>query len=164
MSEGTPLEAIEQGDIQNEADAARMQEILRDIDQPSGGSAPMGTLPSMQQSSGPMRMPMQAPMYNPQMMMPQQQKQAYVPVQDEEDVKPKKKNIWSSILERLRDPLFVIVLMFVLSLPALHTQLAKYASWAFAVGGQLSWLGLGSLSLTAGLLFGLYRVIIDLLG
>jgi hypothetical protein len=162
MADGTPLESLENGDIQNAADSARMQEIMRDIDTPSGGSAPMGTLPAMQQSSGPMRMP-QPPMYNPNMQHQMQMQPQYVPVDDEE-AKPKKKNIWSSILDRIRDPLIVVLLVFVLSLPALHTQLAKYASWAFAVGGQLSWLGLGSLSLLAGILFATYRGVSDLVG
>jgi len=161
MADGTPLESLENGDVQNTADAARMQEIMRDIDTPSGGAAPMGTLPAMQQSSGPMRpMMQQPPMYNPNVQMQQQQ---YVPV-EEEETKPKKKNIWSSILDRMKDPLIVALLVFLLSLPVLHTQLAKYASWAFAVGGQLSWLGLGSVSLLAGLLFGVYRGVSDLVG
>jgi hypothetical protein len=160
MADGTPLESLENGDVQNAADAARMQEIMRDIDTPSGGAAPMGTLPAMQQSSGPMRpMMQQPPMYNPNVQMQQQ----YVAV-EEEETKPKKKNIWSSILDRMKDPLIVALLVFLLSLPVLHTQLAKYASWAFAVGGQLSWLGLGSVSLLAGLLFGIYRGVSDLVG
>ena len=73
-----------------------------------------------------------------------------------------KKNFWSTTLERIRDPLFVSILVFVLSLPVLHTLLGKYASWAFAVGGQLSWLGLISLSLLSGLLFGTYKTVSDL--
>jgi len=163
MADGTPLESLENGDVQNTADAARMQEIMRDIDTPSGGAAPMGTLPAMQQSPGPMRpMMQQQPMYNPNVQM--QQQQQYVAVEEEEESKPKKKNIWSSILDRMKDPIVVALLVFVLSLPVLHTQLAKYASWAFAVGGQLSWLGLGSVSLLAGLLFGVYRGVSDLVG
>jgi len=163
MADGTPLESLENGDVQNAADAARMQEIMRDIDTPSGGAAPMGTLPSMQQSSGPMRpMMQQPPMYNPHVQM--QQQQQYVAVEEEEESKPKKKNIWSSILDRMKDPIVVALLVFVLSLPVLHTQLAKYASWAFAVGGQLSWLGLGTVSLLAGLFFGVDRGVSDLVG
>lgn len=157
MADGTPLESLENGDIPNAADAARMQEIMSDINAPS---PPMGSLPAMQQSTGPMRMPpQQPPMYNPNVQA--QQQPQYVAV-EEEEVKPKKMNIWSSILERIRDPLFVVLLVFVLSLPVLHTQLAKYASWAFAVGGQLSWLGLGALSLLAGVLFASYRGVMDL--
>jgi hypothetical protein len=162
MADGTPLESLETGEVQNTADAARMQEIMNDINQPSGAQSPMGALPSMQQSPGPMRpMLQQPPMYNPTMQF--QQQQQYVPV-EEEDARPTKKNVWSSIFDRLRDPLVVAILMFVLSLPVLHTQLAKVIPWAFAVGGQLSWLGLGTLSLFAGVSFGAYRGIYDLVG
>ena len=80
----------------------------------------------------------------------------YVPVAEEEPAEPKK-NIWSMILEQVRDPLFVVGLFFLLSLPVFHTFVGKYASWAFAVGGQLSWLGLASLSILAGLIFALFQ-------
>jgi hypothetical protein len=165
MSDGTSLEDLERGDVSNQADAARMQDILKDIDAPSAASGPMGGMPSMQQSPGPMRMQQMPPMYDPRAFQQQQQQRQYVPVDEEEEVKPRarKSNIWSSILERLRDPLVVGLLVLILVFPALHTQLAKYASWAYAVGGQLNYIGLGAISLLAALVFGIYKVVSDLL-
>jgi hypothetical protein len=165
MSDGTSLEDLERGDVSNQADAARMQDILKDIDAPSAASGPMGGMPSMPQSPGPMRM-QQPPMYDPRAFQQQpQQRQQYVPVDEEEEVKPRarKSNIWSSILDRLRDPLVVGLLVLILIFPALHTQLAKYASWAYAVGGQLNYIGLGAISLLAALIFGIYKAVSDLL-
>jgi len=86
---------------------------------------------------------------------------AYIPV--EEDA-PRKPSLVSGLAERVRDPLFVTLLMFVLSLPMLHTALNKHAAWAFAVGGQLSWIGLITLSVVAGLLFGIYKTTVDIFG
>jgi len=164
MSDGTSLEDLERGDVPNQADAARMQDILKDIDAPNAAASPMGGMPSMPQSPGPMRMP--PPMYDARAFQ-HPQRQQYVPVDEEEEVavkqRPRKGNIWSSILDRLKDPLIVGLLILVLSFPALHTQLAKYASWAYAVGGQLNYIGLGAISLLGALIFGIYKTISDLL-
>jgi hypothetical protein len=170
MSEGTPIDALESGEIANEADSHTMAQILSDINA-SGAEVQSSThAPPMQptQPMGPM-MPQGPPMYNPMMgggsmhhMM--QPPQNYIPVH-EDDYRPKKKtNGWSSALEFVRDPIFVALLVFVVSLPVLHTTYAKYASWAFAVGGQLSWLGLISLSVMAGVLFGLYKGAVHAIG
>jgi hypothetical protein len=184
MSDGTPLDALENGDIENAADAEKMQAILSDINA-SGADIGRGqqstqamqqTMPqAMQSMQQPMQpMPMQPMQPMPPMMMhappqyqeaPPQYQHHYVPV-DEPDYKPKKKktNIWTSILERIRDPIFVILIVFLVSLPVLHTFAAKHAAWAFAVGGQLSWFGLTAVSLLAGILFGVYRATSDVLG
>ncbi len=82
----------------------------------------------------------------------------------DEEYRPRRKNMWGSITEKLRDPLIVSIIVFVLSLPVLHTMLAKYVGWAFAVGGQLSWLGLIALSLLAGVIFGLTQGLTKLMG
>lgn len=158
MSDGTSLEDLETGNVSEQADAARMAEILNDINAPSTQPMmpPMGSMPGMPQA-GPMRqMPPMAPMYNPNPPTVQ-----YVPI-DEEVPKKKKGNIWSSVLEHIQDPLIVAVLIFALSFPALHTQFAKYASWAYGVGGQLSWLGLVAISFLGAVVFGLYRAARDL--
>lgn len=172
-SDGTPLEALETGEIENTADSNRMQAILRDMNAPNGEGPrsnslpPMASQPNLQDMQP---MPSRQPM-PPMLQMsshPEYQNQApprererpqrpkHVPVADEEPAEPKK-NIWSTILEQIRDPIFVFALFFVLSLPAFHTLLGKYATWAFSVGGQLSWLGLASLSLAAALIFGLFK-------
>jgi len=159
MSEGTPLDDLESGNVANEADAAKMREILRDIDAPNASDEMAPARPSRNEQH------MQQPpmhMYNPNVQ--QQQRQGYTPIDEEVPVKPKKKNIWSSLLEGIRDPIIVAILVFVLSLPALHTFAGKYTPWAFAVGGQLSWIGLGAMSFVAALMFGSYRGVLALTG
>jgi hypothetical protein len=165
MSEGTSLEDLEAGgDISAAADEAKMAEIMREINTPDGGSG--GGMPPMGGVMQPRAPMMMAPPPQPRYQ------QHYVEVEDDggEYTKPlrrgapKKKNMWSSIVEKLRDPLLVAILVFVVSLPVLHTLVAKYAGWAFAVGGQLSWLGLIALSLASGVLFGILQGAANLLG
>jgi len=153
-SDGTSLESLETGDVSNTADSTRMAAILRDMNA-SGAETrapqpPMASLPPPQPARD---LP---PVYNTQHYVEEPQ---YV----QEEPKKKKKNIWTTLLDSIRDPLFVAVLFFVLSLPAIHTFVGKYATWAFAVGGQLSWIGLISLSMVSGLVFALYRAIGELL-
>lgn len=174
MSEGTSLESLENGDVSEVADAQRMQAILSDMNA-SGAEVESPT----QQSMPPMQRapPMQQPSYNMQarqpmppmrMMDPMMEQQEsyyapppspqYIPIDEERVAKPtKKKNVWSSVLDGIRDPFVVAILIFVLMLPMLHTFVGKYATWAFAVGGQLSWFGLLALSLAGGIVFGLYQ-------
>ena len=100
------------------------------------------------------------------MMVQQQQQQqqpSFVPYDDEPTNAPKK-NVWSNILDRLVDPLIVAVLIFTLSLPVLQTFLSKYATWAFSLGGQLSWLGLIAKSVLGAVLFALYKMAGSALG
>lgn len=154
MSDGTPLEDLESGSVSHAADAGRMNEILRDMNASGAEVASQAAPPT--QPMGPM--PPMPPMNHPMMyqqMMPAPPTNSYVQVEDAP--RPKKRNTYSSILSSMRDPLIVVILMFVLSLPVLHTFVGKYASWAFAVGGQLSWLGLGALSVLAGVLFGVIQ-------
>ena len=162
---GTPLDALETGEVANTADASRMANILRDMNasgadvvsadaRPSVG-LPMQPMPPMQPQMNTMSNPL-PPMMN---QMPQ-----YVPIEEDQNrYEPVRKNIWSRILEYSIDPFFVGIIIFVLSLPALHTIAGKYASWAYVLGGQLSWLGLVVKSLLAAVLFGLYRMLSDYL-
>lgn len=173
-TDGTSLESIENGEVANTADANRMQAILRDMNSSAeaprnaGQMLPMAPHPQMQDMQP---MPSRQPM-PPMLQMSSHQAQAnvqrppqvqYVPVAEEGPAEPKK-NVWSSILEQIRDPLFVVLLFFLLSLPVFHTFVGKYATWAFAIGGQLSWLGLGSLAVVAGLIFALFRTVCSLAG
>ncbi len=158
MSEGTPIDAIESGDVADAADSQHMQAIIADM---NASGADIANGPDMPMSQGeqprlPMR-PMHPPMYNPK--PPQQQQRQYV-----DDAPVVRSKGAASILDRLTDPIVVAVLIFVLSLPVLHTYGARYASWAFAIGGQLSWLGLIALSLVGGALFGIYKASRDILG
>ena len=181
-SEGTPIDAIDSGDVPNTADAALMQSILRDMNA-SGAQVDASAAP---QQMAPPQYVQQPPQFAPQqqqqfMNMPPAMSQMGLPpmpgggyqamppqmppfMMDGGEKRAKKRNIWGTILDRIRDPIVVALLVFVLSLPALHTVLGKYATWAFAVGGQLSWLGLLALSAFAGTSFGLYKAGSDLLG
>ena len=160
MSDGTPIDALESGDVAHAADASRVQAILQDMNA-SGADvgAPNSPTPQLPQMMPPMGHQMPPMMSHP--MGQHQERSQYVPIDEER--KPMRKNIWSTTMERIHDPLVVSILVFVLSLPVLHIFLGKYASWAFAVGGQLSWLGLIALSLLAGLLFGTYKTVSHLI-
>jgi hypothetical protein len=173
---GTPLDALESGQVPNEADASRMAEILRDMNASGADVAagqpqmpPQMPPPQMQMQQMP-QMPMggmngQVPMMVQQhQQQHQQHQQNFVPYEDESSVVVPKENVWSNILDRLIDPLVVAVLIFTLSLPVLQTFLSKYATWAFSLGGQLSWLGLIAKSLFAGVLFALYKLAASALG
>ena len=156
MSEGTPLDVLESGNkIDNAADAERMAQLMRDVNASGGGfpdtpqtmNMPMVNAPPMRTMSA-APLPQAPPQYTPM----------------EEEYRPRRKNFWGNVSERIRDPLMVSVIVFVLSLPVLHTVLAKYVGWAFAVGGQLSWLGLIALSLFAGVAFGSGQLLLHLVG
>jgi len=188
---GTPIDALESGNVPNAADASRMAEILRDMnasgaDVAAGGAAApppqMMAPPQMQQQMMPQMQQQMMPQMMQQMPMPmnamggmngqvpmmvQQQQQApqFVPYDDEpSNASTPKKNVWSNILDGLVDPLVVAVLIFTLSLPVLQTFLSKYATWAFSLGGQLSWLGLIAKSILGAVLFALYKMAGSALG
>lgn len=190
---GTPIDALESGNVPNAADASRMAEILRDMNASgadvAAGGAPMPPpqmmpqmqqqqmMPQMQQQQMMPQMQQQMPMMpmpmnamggmNGQvpMMVQQQQQPNFVPYDDEPSnaIAPKK-NVWSNILDGLVDPFVVAVLIFTLSLPVLQTFLSKYATWAFSLGGQLSWLGLIAKSVLGAVLFALYKMAGSALG
>jgi hypothetical protein len=165
-AEGTSIDALETGDISAAADSAKMAQIMAEMNA-SGGAVDMGMPPAPPQPMGPM--PSMPSMQH--MMMPPPQYRGpppnYVAVEEPVDYTPsasRKRNMWSSITHNLQGPILFSVLFFLLSLPMLHTVAAKYASWAFAVGGQFSWLGLAAFSLLGGLLFGVVGGVGRLLG
>ena len=171
---GTPIDALESGNVTNAADASRMAEILRDMNA-SGADVAAGQQPVAQQMPPPQMMPQMMPQMiqqpmpmggmNGQMPMMVQQPPQFVPYDDDSSVSaPPKKNAWSNLLDSLVDPILIAVIVFTLSLPALQTFLSKYATWAFSLGGQLSWLGLIAKSILAGLLFALYKIAAGALG
>jgi len=188
---GTPIDALESGNVPNAADASRMAEILRDMNA-SGAEVAASAAPAMAPTAAP-SVPMPPPQMMPMAQMPmmpmgqmpmgmggmggmggmngqipmmvQQQQPNFVPYEEESHVAgPPKKNVWSNIFDNVIDPMFVAFLVFTLSLPVLQTFLSKYATWAFSVGGQLSWLGLIAKSLLAGILFALYKIAGSALG
>jgi len=175
-SEGTPIDALETGNVPNSADAARMAQIMQDINASGGeiagsgsgaGGAPQNELMPQQPRQAPSQMlpphsgiPMDGMTGQMPAMVQQQvprQNSQFVPYDDEPAYGAPRKNAWGTFMERLTDPLVVAVLIFVLSLPALQTFGSKYAPWAFAIGGQLSWLGLIAKAVFGGLLFWVFK-------
>ena len=175
---GTPIDALETGQVPNSADASRMAEILRDMNasgadvaggggsrneysQPPPTQLPPHTGMPMAGMSGPMP-PMGAnPMVHQQIQ--QQQKVVHPNFVPYDEPTGPRRNMWGTFLERLTDPLVVAVLVFVLSLPALQTFSSKWVPWAFAIGGELSWLGLFCKALVAGGVFALYKSVSGML-
>jgi hypothetical protein len=175
---GTPIEALETGNVTNAADASRMAQILQDMNASGAEVAANPVISSAPPPPPQQMMPQQMPQFQmppqaansmtgqiPMMVQQQQQQQIpsnFVPYEDESAVGAyngaPKKNMWSNILDRLVDPLLVAVLIFTLSLPVLQTFLSKHATWAFSLGGQLSWLGLIAKSIFGGLLFALIKM------
>ncbi len=167
-AEGTPIDLIEQGDLKYEADEDRMNAIMKDINYVEE-QAPSQMQPPqrmMQPPSQPMQyvpeVPMHQPMYRPVYQGP--------PPSEYEEEQPVmkrrasvRKNTWSTMFDVVRDPIVVAILIFVLSLPVLHTQLGKYATWFYKVGGQLSWIGLLVVSLFGGIMFASYQSIMNIL-
>ncbi len=187
-AEGTSLEDIETGNVAHTADDAVMNAILSDmnaIEAPVQQQAPVYIPPPQQQEYQPPQMPQyQEPMqfmqpepsfsggfgqyedsqqYQQVAQQPQHQQQAHYE-EVNETVAPLKKNSWSLLFDDLRDPLIVGLLVSLFSLPALHTWLAKRLTWAYKVGGSLSWIGfLIQFALVAGI-FATYKQIMKVTG
>lgn len=184
MSEGTSLEDIESGNIAYSADTNAMNAILSDMN--AVEEAPVYSQPQQQQIPEfqlPMPIPMpqqhqqhqqqdqqslhyqpepsfpaQFPMF-PQFAQPPPSEPTYEVVEEAPVLSPLKKNSWSLLFEDLREPIIVGLLVTFFSLPALHTWLAKRVTWAYKVGGSLSWIGfLLQFAIVAGL-FVTYRQI-----
>jgi len=157
--QGTSLESLESGQVENTADAERMAAILRD----------MNAAEEVHQDREPM------PSMVPRMPMPPTNRPSSPFVDDassegtgkpegtgkaEGTGKPRarRSNFFATIFETIREPLVVACLMFLLSLPVFHTAAAKVVPWAFAMGGELSYIGLIVKSLFAGGLFALVKM------
>jgi hypothetical protein len=193
-AEGTSLEDIEAGNVAHTADDAVMNAILSDmnaIEAPvqQQQQTPIYIPPPQQQQQE--YQPPQVPQYQEpmQFMQPEpsfpgafgqyedsqqyqqvaqqpqhQQQQAHYEEVNETVAAPLKKNSWSLLFDDLRDPLVVGLLVSLFSLPALHTWLAKRLTWAYKVGGSLSWIGfLIQFALVAGI-FATYKQIMRVTG
>lgn len=141
---GTSLESLETGDVANQADAERMAAILRD----------MNAAESTQREPMPSMVP-RMPMPTSDLRQQSQQQPAFEDESEEPSPGPAKRrgNLFNTVFERIKEPLAVACLMFFLSLPMFHSAASKVVPWAFAVGGELSYLGLIVKSLFAGGLF-----------
>lgn len=182
MSEGTSLEDIENGSITNQADSAVMNAILTDMNalpeepaMPSYAAMPPPPPPSMPMQEHEFPTHPQYPTYMepfPSHPVPQQPPMfdMYTPIASDSQgpshhepavvstaAVVTKQNAWSGVFVSIMDGLLVAVIVGVLSLPVLHTRFASYASWAYKVGGELSWTGLVTLSVLGGLLFTVLR-------
>jgi hypothetical protein len=152
---GTSLESLETGTVANTADAERMAAILRDMNAAGDAADTADT-----------REPM--PSFVPRMPMPPSNSGASgwekpeAPPAEYTEVprssKGRRGNFFSTLFERVKEPLLVACILFVLSLPFFHTAAAKVVPWAFAMGGELSYLGLIVKSLFAGGLFAIAQM------
>lgn len=78
--------------------------------------------------------------------------------------RPPKKSWWSSLLEEMKIPILVSLLVFVFSLPVIHIIIGSYIPSFVRSTGELTTLGLLLKSVAAGLTFWiLQRVIVPLL-
>jgi hypothetical protein len=178
MSQSTPLDKLESS---SGGDANLVSKILADMNGPN----------SAMMSQGPPRLVLQEPpiqsmqehtmdpspamahmigaseptaqdfssMMNSFSTIPQQN-----PVEQVQMGVPQKRDMWSYIAERIRAPIVVAALFFLLNLPMFHTSIMQYAPWAFRAGSELSMVGLMLLSLMAGLLFAGYQLLSDIIG
>ena len=171
MDAGTPISSLETGSGAASADNELMKQILADMNQAGAVvqgpvSPPMGGIPTYSphddSSAGPVRPGMmpQIPQYAP--------RQVYEEEEPEEMATKRyitpRKNFASAILDWLRDPLFIGLVVFVLSLPILHTYGATVVPIFYSVGGSLSWLGLVAKAMLASGLFIFFRSITYILG
>ena len=91
---------------------------------------------------------------------------SWAPMQQQEapSVKPAKKSWWYRILEEMKLPLFVSLLVFILSLPVINMIIGNYIPSLVKGSGDLTTLGLLLKSVSAGATFWiLQRVIVPLL-
>jgi len=148
---GTSLESLETGNIENSADAERMAAILRDMNAAADDGEQREPMPSMVP-----RMPMPPS----DMSRSSSSGGGFVeePVASRGVQKPRKGNLFNTIFQKIREPLLVACLMFILSLPVFHMAAAKVVPWAFAIGGELSYLGLIVKSLFTGGLFAVIQM------
>lgn len=170
MDGGTPLSSLESGSISNKADDALMKQILAEMDQAGASvqgpvSPPMGSIPTYSPhddtSSGPIRPGMmpQMPQYAPRNVYAEEPEE----MPTKRYVAPRK-NFASAILDWLRDPLFIGLMVFFISLPVLHTYISSVAPIFYSVGGSLSWLGLTAKALFVAGAFILFRSITYIIG
>lgn len=180
MSEGTSLEEIESGNVAYTADTAAMNAILSDMNAVEEAPVyiPPPQAPQVQQPQQPQYQPQPQPQFvqepfqpEPAFQFPQFQQfpqpaPMYEAVEEPkaQPVQSPKKNAWSTAFDDIREPLVVGLLVTLFSLPALHTWLAKRLTWAYKVGGSLSWIGfLLQFVLVSGL-FATYRQIMQVAG
>ena len=189
MSEGTSLEDIEAGNVAHTADSAVMNEILKDMNEITPEppayqqSMSMSQQPQQPMYELPRALPPQplVPQHYEPIMMPEHHQmppfmhpsQHYQPIEPPQQAQQQpmmtnmlptphlKKNTWSQIFDHMLEPLFVAFLVVILSLPAVHTWLAKHMKWAYHVGGALSWTGIVLQAAVAGVLFAGFQYVME---
>jgi hypothetical protein len=131
------------------------------------GQPPMYMQGQQQQMAGhngqqPYMMPPPAQYGQPQQMHQQNQEEEEQQQRHEPEapsnmvVTPSKKNIWAHIADIFKLPIVVAIVFFLLNLPIVDVQLAKYAHWAFSSGGHLSMGGMALKAVVAGAVLGIY--------
>jgi hypothetical protein len=157
--QGTSIEDIELGKVENVADEDKIDAILADMNVEHAPPQYMQQQMPPQYQQMPPRMAMQQ-----RQPMPPSFQDMYEEPEEAEPEPPKykvakkvKRNRWSISLDGVMDPIVVGILVILLSLPVLHTWAGKHVGWAYKLGGELSWPGLLVIGVLGALLFGLYR-------
>ena len=189
MSQSTPLEKL---DGPGANDASLVNKILSDMNEGSSVGQSMGNPNGAAFEQGPPRLVLQEPPIQStqeytmdpapatahlignstpsaqdfsSMMASFGQVQQENPVPQVQMIAPTQKgDMWTYISDRIRAPIVVAALFFLLNLPLFHTSLMQYAPWAFRAGSELSMVGLVLLSLIAGLLSAGYQLLSDIIG
>jgi hypothetical protein len=94
-------------------------------------------------------------------MMSQVQQQMAPPVLSQI---PSKGNWYTDILNQMRQPILVALIVFIMSLPVIHVMIGHYLPSLLRPGGDLTTLGLAAKSVLAGALFWfLQKVVVPLI-
>lgn len=189
MSQSTPLDNLDGPSPASSSDANLVSKILADINstgsppnQPNNVALSQQGSPRMILSEPPIQSTMShtmdpeparahmigsstptvedfTAMMNSYVSVPQQN-----PVQPMAMPGPQKQDMWSYLAERIRAPIVVAALFFLLNMPIFRTSVMSFAPWAFRAGAELSMIGLLALSLIAGFLFAGYQLLSDIIG
>ena len=68
-------------------------------------------------------------------------------------------SMWSMILQQVRAPAIVALIVFFINLPVITTILSRYASWMYLGSGEISIAGLIVKSMIAAGLFAFYQIL-----
>ena len=68
-------------------------------------------------------------------------------------------SMWSMLLQQIRAPAIVALIVFFINLPVITTILSRYASWMYLGSGEISIAGLIVKSLIAAGLFAFYQIL-----
>jgi len=176
MPQSTPLDSLESSEPT--ADEERVRRILSEMNAGPAGS--IISEPPVSTSTGEIRMDpaaarahiignsapsmadFQSMLFQTPPGMTPIHKQEPVPDQREPKTTKTAPTLMSSIMQYVRAPIVVMVIVFFLNLPVITSIMSRYASWMYLGSGEISIAGLLIKSLLGGGLFAMYQVIASL--